>query len=623
MKSNKSLFNATLFKSNIKRFLPFSILFAIIEFIIWPLSLLLSQTISYDFVDKLDIEDLTSYCLVSDGFALIFAGAFALLVFSYLFSTNKCNALHAFPIGRKALFSTNILSAYVLLVVPQLFGFAVAIPEIALFSKGSEVVLTVVLLQLASIFLMSFIMLAIGALAMMLAGNAFSGAAIYFILHFLYSGLIEIASFFASVFGIGLNENVLIGESVGLLSPVVNLFAKIIDYDVDNVIAFQSFYIYLAIYFVAAIVLCALSYLIYKRRELECAGEMVAFEIENPFIRVIVSVIGASLISLIIGEIFSLGRIGYVVFYVVFSFIIYFATEMILQKKFNIFSVKLILRWVLCCALSIGVAIGVAVCQTNYIPNINKIKNAEASVTYDIISYDEETIKNTIELQKELIKYSTKDEEFLSFKHTPKTIKDYDYEVSSYVGTDDYALISISYALKNGNTVTREYEYYYDSKKINSLISKIETKNEYLNCFDYLDILNIDYSVSDITVDDYTNEEALNEIEINHQDFDKVIALLKEDIGTMTDNYSSLKKNSNNMNENVNFYIRCTVPKDSVKKESMEMLSMDYQYNDFIEGFINCYDYDIDTRNSYSFEINIYRLPDNSKTVEFLKNYQQ
>ena len=614
MKSNKSLFNATLFKSNIKRFLPFSILFGIIELIVHPLSLLLGYTFNSGVY--IDFDTVCTTCVASDVFTFIFAGGFSLLVFSYLFSANKCNALHAFPIGRKALFTTNIISAYTLLVVPQLIGFAIAIPEIILFSKTSAIVTNTLLMQFSSILLYSFVVLSFGVLAMLLAGNAFSGAVIYFILNFLYSVSYEILNLSSGMFGIGLNSYDLVDENYSLLSPVINLLSHKVDYDDTLKIYHTDYYKYLAIYFVAAIVICFVSYLLYKLRELECAGEMVAFEIENPFIRVIVSITGAALASIFIGEIFSFGRIGYVVFYIIFSFIAYFATQMILKKKFNIFSGKLIIRWVLCCALSIGVAIGVAVYQTNYIPNTDKIESVDVNTTYAILVEDKGITEQVCELQKELINYEKADDEYLSFIKKGEVIEDYADEVGYDVSYS--SIIDITYNLKNGKTVRREYEYKYNSKKINSLITEIEKKNGYTNIFDTIEKLGIDYSPNMITAEYYT-EEDYNEININFGDYEKLLGLVKEDVKAMTENYSSVKNGNaginNETNEDIYINIRISLSKDTDKK-ALDALT-NISYNDFIEGMIDYYDYESMA------EINISRLPKNSKTAEYLKNYQQ
>ncbi|MBR7060927.1 MAG: hypothetical protein IKI34_04270, partial [Eubacterium sp.] len=345
---------------------------------------------NYNARDKIDFDTLSVLGIISDILVFGFAGVFAILVFGYLFSANKCNALHAFPIGRKALFTTNLLSAYLLLIAPQLIGYLLALPGILMFTAETSAVSAAVLIQFSSIFLFSFIVLSIAVLSMMLSGNAFSGAIIYMILNFLYSAIVVILSYSTSIFGTGLSEEIFLTKSHYALSPVVNIIFNLLKYDLTAKFVAPGFFKAIIIYFAVSIIICVFAYLIYKRRELEVAGEMAAFEIELPFIRVIVSIIGGFVVSLFIGSILSFGKFGFLALYIIFSFIIYFATQMVLKKKFNIFSVKLIIRWVICCALSVGIALALASYETNYIPKTKDIESSKIKISYSIESKDEE-----------------------------------------------------------------------------------------------------------------------------------------------------------------------------------------------------------------------------------------
>ena len=607
MKSSKSLFSKTLFKSNIQRFLPFSILFLIIEIIIFPLSIFANYSLKY----KIDFDDLITMGIASDIFAFLFAGAFAILVFGYLFSANKCNAIHAFPIGRKALFTTNLLSAYTLLIVPQLIGYLLAVPGIVMYSNSTKDMKAALLMQFASILLFSFIVLSIAVLSMMLAGNAFSGAVIYFILNFLYTALVYITGYSVAIFGTGISEEIFINDNSYLLSPVVNLFIELLDYDLKAKLIVPDFYKALIIYFVAGIAICFFAYLLYKCRELEVAGEMAAFEIELPFIRVIVSIISSFVISMFIGAMLSLGKFGFLVLYIIFSFIVYFATQMILKKKFNIFSAKLIIRWVICCAVSVGIVLGLAAYQTNYIPEIKDIKNSKTSFSYTIESEEEETLQLVRELQKELIDYAK----------TDKANRFALFEV--YEGSVDYKYMNINityitYELKNGKSVSRFYEYKWDNEKINSIIESIENGNEYINIFDYLEKHNIDYSITDICVTDYSNDR---ETEINKSDFDEFKKLCVEDVKNLTENYSSVKREVYNSQDNYEseIWFECRTSKGSDIEELKKL--EDGGINWFTEGYFTLYD----IGNGKDCELSIYitELPKDSKTMKFVKEYKE
>ncbi|MBQ9531732.1 MAG: hypothetical protein IJR70_06635 [Eubacterium sp.] len=608
MKSNKSLFNRALFKSNIKRFLPFSILLLIIEFIIYPLIIYTN----YNPKERLVFDTLVTMGIASDVFVFGFAGVFAILVFGYLFSANKCNALHAFPIGRRALFTTNLLSAYALLVVPQLIGFLLGLPGILMFMGTAKATLASILMPLASIFLFSFIVLSIAVLSMMLSGNAFSGAVIYFILNFLYSALVCIVSYSTAIFGTGLSDDIFINDSSYLFSPVVNIIIKLLDYDLKTKLFVPDFFKALVVYFVVSIGICAIAFLLYKLRELEVAGEMAAFEIELPFIRIIVSIIGAFVISLFIGSMLSFGKFGFLALYIIFSFIVYFATQMILKKKFNIFSAKLIIRWVICCAVSVGIVIALATYETNYIPAVKDIESSKINISYNIESKEEENIKLVTELQKELIEYAKKDK---SNRFTPFEV------VEENVEYDNYYAIQFTHYLKNGKEIEREYDYRLGDKKIDSLIEAIEGKNEYKNIFEYLDNNGVKYDIINISITDYSNDGFTTGID--EKDFETFTKLCREDVEKLTENYSTVNKLINGNGEYnsddtaFEIWFECRVSKSDIK--TLKNIEIN-ESNQFAEGYFNLYD----AENGKDYELSIYitELPKDSKVLNFVKNYE-
>ena len=599
MKSSKSLFNKTLFKSNITRFLPFSILFFIIEIIIYPTMIYFN----YDVKNELDFDSLIMLGISSDVFTFIFACAFAILVFGYLFSANKSIALHSFPIGRKALFTTNLISGYALLVAPQLIGFALAVPGIVMFSSAA-IAKAALLLQFSTIFLFSFIVLSIAVLAMMLSGNAFAGAIIYFILNFVYSAMVMLASFAMSIFGTGLSEDILIGKkSTYILSPVADLLFNLSQYDSEKFYGQTGYYKALIIYFAISFAVCAFAYLLYKLRELEVAGEMAAFEKELPFIRAIVSIIGGAILSIFICEISSAGKFLYALLFVVFSFIIYFATQMVLKRKFNIFSAKLFIRWFICCALSLGIVIGLAAYQTNYIPEVSKVESANVNISYNIENKDEKSIKKIQELQKLLIENCRNNQNNLVQKAV------------DYVDVPDYNYynVNISYTLKSGKIVQRSYSYEGNSSKLEALIREIEGSNEYVDIFENLDNLAIKYTVKNMSIAEY-NENGAVDIEIDSKNYEKAFELCKEDVKTLTENYSSL--DTGVYSESVEVWIGCTLD-DANDKSAIKKFRDRTDTANFVEGYYSYYDYD-----TGNFDIYINTLPENSKLIAFAKANQ-
>jgi len=600
MKSSKSLFSKTVFKSNIKRFLPFSVLYAIIECIILPLIIFSA----YNPKKPLGIDEFAALNGISDVFAFGFAGIFALLTFWYLFTSNKCNALHAFPIGRSSLFVTNFISAYVLLVVPQIIGYAISLP--GLFMYG-EMIKESLLLAVTSIFVFSFICLSIAVLAIMLAGNAFSGWIIYCILNFTQAALFVIASGAISVFGIGLySSDNIIAEGNYFLSPLINLMInriKLINV-YNGTDESSKYYMMLAIYAALCILICLLALCLYKKRELECAGEMTVFSVEIPFIRVIVAIIGASMLSFIIGS-FLETQIYYLILYIIFFFVVYFATQMILMKKGNVFTKGLVARAVVVCAVTVGIVLGASAYSTNYLPDVKKVESVRVNTTYNLDLKDDEAQQKAAELQKALIEYSKNDDSSSWFS---SGVKEYDENTIS---------IQFDYTMKNGKLVSRSYDYDAKDKKINAMITALEKEAPYQTVFEYLESLDIDCTVTSINC--YNNSKPYaDDINIDTKDYDAFLNLCKEDFNTIKSNYSSL--GGRNLSDDWSITISCSIPKDTNKAIIDEINQTLYSR----EAQLYVDTFSPENANKLTLDINIYSLPkNNSKVAEFLNSYQQ
>jgi hypothetical protein len=298
--------------------------------------------------------------------------------------------------------------------------------------------------------------------------------------------------------------------------------------------------------------------------------------------------------------------VGFAAMYIVFSFIVYFATQMILKRKFNIFSGMLIFRWVLCCAISIGIVLGLSAYETNYIPEAAKVESANVYTTYNIgFEKDESGINRAHQLQKALIEYAKGNAETIE-----RRTEEYGEEL---VPDSPHLNTTFTYTLKNGRVVTRNYTYLGDDEKINTLIKALESENEYRNIFDSLDSIGVDYSVKSITISDYTGVESL-EYTVSASDFDNVLELCKQDAVSVTENYSSLDLNNEDTAHDI--WIVLSIPKRGTDKKLIE----DLAGKNYIEGYFSLDEYS--NSKAYELDISINKLPKDSKTLQFAKENQ-
>ncbi len=538
MKSNRCLFNKAIFKSDIKRFLPFAIPLLIVDLIIFPIIIYSNFNLPND---PLLLEDFVGISVAAEVFCFAFSGLFALLVFSYLYKANRCNAIHAFPIGRKGLFVSSFLAGYVLLTVPQLIGFAVSIPGIVTASKETAKIL---LMQFTSIFAESFIFYSVGVLAVMLAGNIFAGAVIYLIINFFFPAVNAITNVLVSSISVGISdfESNLFNSLA--FSPVTELvayksFEAYAGTDLEDwslavgLQAFNSYYERVVIYLIVAVVFIALAYVFYKIRKLECAGDMAAFKIEIPIISVIVMFVGGSLMSMFVNIFVPYKALGFILLFIAFSFVVFIVTQMVLRKTPKIFTVKNMLLWAISCAVIICSIYLTSLYRTNYIPKVSKIYSMTVDGSYDITIKDEKVLLQAEKFHKALIENEKQKE------RNETSLFDRVYDYYNYDGYDRYQ-IQIGYVLKNGKTADRYYSFTPRETELVKMLDDLETLQHPDSVFTKLDGVEftVDYVRCTEIKDQYDEEKYISPYGV---DPTELFASCEKYVNAMTETYTTSK----------------------------------------------------------------------------------
>ena len=171
MKSRTSFFNPTVFRKNLTRFAPVWIAYSII------LLLVMSSIVGLrnEYSRCLNAADTINYMAWAN---LIYAFVLGQLLFGDLFNSRLCNALHAMPLKRDCWYVTNLLSALVMSLIPNLAVTLIAAPFL-----GSGWIIAVY--WLAASFLQFVFFLGTAAVSAMLVGNRFAMLAVYVLMNFL------------------------------------------------------------------------------------------------------------------------------------------------------------------------------------------------------------------------------------------------------------------------------------------------------------------------------------------------------------------------------------------------------------------------------------------------------
>ncbi len=604
MKSNKCLFSPAIFKSDFRRFVPYSVILLVVQLIIFPVVIYSN----YGKTSPLGFDSFLSHSIASSGFAFVFAGVEALLVFSYLFSANKCNALHAFPIGRRALFTTSLTAGYVLLVLPQLLGFACGIPAVLQYSKEAG---KIILMQTIAIFGESFIYYAVAVLAVMLAGNLFAGGVIYLFLQFGYPLFAALFDNAVCTFGYGIVTVQKLTGVTEYFSPAVCLFSTKMRLDnmyagvIGEATSDGQYYISLAVLAAVAVVLLALAWLLYKKRALECAGDMTAYPAEIPVLSVLASMLCGACASMLLSLMLDFEPVGSLCAYILFAVLFFFAAQMVLRKSARVFAAKQFIICAVTVAVSFAAVFAVAQVEMRYIPSAGAVKSAAVNCSYELEVSDPAQIETVEQIHRMLID-SRKDTE-----KKRKTNYDSEEYLDDYI---DWHSISITYTLTGGRTVQRSYSMYGDSwKEAMKLLGTLELEKPPVSVFEQLEAVDFTIESCDVEVYNATNSDTLN---ISGADCQKLYDLCAADAKQYGSGYQSQNRGKDERSQ-TQYILFCCEAKSAADLRKVEAISL--SNTDVTGAGVDTYMVD-DNINARTFEITVGSLSEDSKVLEFLKS---
>jgi len=623
MKSKECLFSKAVFKSDIKRFLPFAIPVLVINLIIFPIIIygMFSKK------DPLEFEAFSLMSIVSDRILYVFAALFGIVVFSYLFRANKCNALHAFPLGRKALFVSNYLAGLVLLILPQLLAFAVAIPGVLSCAAEPS---RMILVQLISIIAGSFIFYSTAVLSSMLSGNIFSAAVIYALINRCSSVISLVVSVLVARIGHGLglaNMDVLPSMfNVSAYDPSTSLFASKLCLIDDfregffgiNEVEFVSFYKTIAVNCIIAVLFTALAFVLYRIRKLECAGDMVAFKITKPIIAVLVAFVASSLVSLFISIFISTTVAGFMLFFAAFYLINIFGVQMILNKTPRVFDKNKLILGFVSCAVIIAAIVFTANYQTNYVPKASKVKSVTVTSSYRMEITKQADIEDVTAFHEALKEKAKKVREGETNRITSifDRVFDEEFMEGNYYYNNN---INIQYTLENGKSVYRSYTIDETDKKLCDMLNSLEGKYPVKTLFENIE--DVDYTVTGAYVEQYTDEfDGGYGINLEKAQLEKLLELYKKDSKELLSDYRTFDRFDSDKLVS-RYYIQFTCTVDS--KEEMEKLEKDY------ENYITDSSYDLLNISMYieegygsskgRFTISVDAVPEGTETFDYLE----
>lgn len=472
MKLKTSFINKTFFLNDTLRFWPMWTLYLILLFFLLPVTLF-RTTAPACFIHSTNVPmsklDTMAGCINTGlQFNIIFIAlmsiGYAILVFSYLFHANNCYMIHALPVKREELFCTGYLSGFLALAVPQILIFLMSLIVCII---NNVTCVEYLLYWLIFSIGMSFLFYSAAVFCCMLTGNAFAALIYYLAGNLIYVGIkylifnaISILCY--GMYGFASNPSSIISTKDGFLSPFSYLFTHVNIQTVHNEKTYVLEQVYvkggdiIALYMIPAVMMLIFAVLFYRRRHLECAGDVVTFKWMKPIFRWVIAFCAGIGLAMILTELFFYSSEKWYAAILILSaaactLICFFLSEMILKKRFRIFTKRCWIESLACAAFMLFI-LSAFECDLfrieKRIPPADKISAALLKNNdYGMVLTDTDDIEALMDIHQNIIECKKKFEEYeISFG-------DYTESIDIPASTE----IIITYYLTNGKAIARHY----------------------------------------------------------------------------------------------------------------------------------------------------------------------
>ena len=456
MKSKISFFNAGIFKSMLKRFWPLWTAYFAVWFMCLPLPLLVArlQGVKESAVTVVTAAMKTSVeASVVSGFLMGILAAMA--VFGFLYNSRSCGMIASTPVRREAVFCSAYLAGALPVLAANLF---IAVLN-WLFTLSSGIEGACIFKMNAILFAVNsmefLIFFSISAFIAMLTANIVALPVLYLIFNFVFLGMEYVVRMLYGMFIFGYSDHP--DCVLEFMSPLIYLFTRIgINVNISTGSAAVSLTNWSALlgYIIAAVVFSVTALLLYRKRRMESAGDVISVNSLRPVFKFCVTACAALCFGLlffvIISTLFTSLSMSMLVLsagLIIGAFIGYFASEMLLKKSFHVFKGSwkgFVITAVLCIVFAF-------VCVTDLFDLSSQLPDAD---DIEAISCSSEgrgvDIKNRSDIEA-LLKVN---KAIIADRDKYEGLDDTDFENTGYV--------SIRYKLKDGRVICRGYTLLID-----------------------------------------------------------------------------------------------------------------------------------------------------------------
>ena len=413
MRCGTSFYNLTLGRQLTARFWPLAALYTLVLAILLPLRGLTVQVMSHAIEAEYYAvsEAKAVFYILTPWGALLAGGIAAMVVCSHLYSTRSANFTAALGPKRTALFFTHYLTGLLWLVVPfLLMGFSTLAIYLTKVPNSTNLVWQVFGSGIAVGTVALVLFYSFGVLCGMLTGHLLALPVFYLTFNFLVAGVWYLLTLLFQTFYYGYPGSLTqVPAWVLWLSPALRMSQGLMLFPEKlDVVTF-------VVYGVVGVVMALVAWLLYVKRPMERAGDVVAWAGLRPVFRYGVAICVGLALGSLTRLVLSLGELGLAVSVLLWGVAGCFVAQMLLTK-----SVRVLRYWKGAVAVAVTFAalfVVMALDLTGYetrVPDGEQVASVEIGQLYsypsDSAGYlrgakstDPQTIQLAVQLHQALV----------------------------------------------------------------------------------------------------------------------------------------------------------------------------------------------------------------------------
>ena len=503
MPRKTSFCNAALLRSDIKRYWPLLFLYVAVWVVILPMQILSASRECDGVADGImTVLQMRQHNVIirsipaSVVMSLLFGCFAAMAVWSYLMSGRTVGLMHALPVTRTQAFFSHVLSVLGALTAGNVLIFLLTALCSAGFSYVDWAALGTWLLLTE---LMALFFFALGSLCAMVTGWLLAVPVLYGAMNVIALLLYAVISTMTQMFYFGYSSSD-IPEFITWLTPVGRIWdavanggAQPVEVQFREPIGTQSYHRFqlpasafstCIIYAAVGIALLALVWWLYKKRPSETAGDAMSFRWLQPIARWSIGLcggwgLGLFLNYVILGSSFA----GLLICQLVMGVICFFAAQMLLKKKFRIFTRR---WWVETLALVLtllAVTLCIRLDITGYqhrVPDAEDVTSVRFNASYaDFTTDDPAAVESVISLHRAILE---------QYDETGERLENQTYLDTEGGPTTCY--VRVDYQLRNGTSLRREWSVsIVNGSDIHRLLTQLVNRTDCRESLMGLDVL--------------------------------------------------------------------------------------------------------------------------------------